>query len=223
MDEFKISEIIRTKRKTIALIIKDDATLVVKAPNKTSDKEIYEVIKKHRRWIKKHLEYISHLEKKEEKKFIAGESFLLLGKSYRLLLVGNQNVPLKFDNGFYLDERFRGSARYLFIDFYKKTAKAIIGERVEYYSKMTGFNYKGVKITSANKRWGSCSRDNSLSFTYKLIMAPLSVVDYVVVHELCHTVEHNHSKAFWGKVQSIIPNYKEAQEWLKEHGHLLDI
>ena len=64
MDEFKISEIIRTKRKTIALIIKDDATLVVKAPNKTSDKEIYEVIKKHRRWIKKHLEYISHLEKK---------------------------------------------------------------------------------------------------------------------------------------------------------------
>lgn len=223
MDEFRISQIIRAKRKTIALIIKDDATLAVKAPEKTSDEEIYEVIKKHRRWIKKHLEYISHLEKKEEKKFVSGENFLLLGRTYRLFLVNNQDVPLKFEKGFYLDERFADIARDLFVDFYKKTAKAIIEERVEYYSKIGGFEYKGVKITSATKRWGSCSRDNNLSFTYKLIMAPLSVVDYVVVHELCHTVEHNHSKAFWEKVCAIMPNYKDSKVWLKKQGHLLDL
>ncbi|BAL80471.1 M48 family metallopeptidase [Caldisericum exile] len=223
MDEIKISQIIRSKRKTIALIINDDATLIVKAPNKTTDEEIYQVIKEHRRWIKKHIEIVKHLEKKEEKQFVPGESFLLLGRPYRLFLVSDAETPLKFDKGFYLDEGYREKARDLFIDFYKKTAKGIIGERVEYYSKLTGIKYKGVKITSANKRWGSCSKDNNLSFTYKLVMAPLSIIDYVVVHELCHVVEHNHSKAFWDKVRTIIPNYEEAKRWLREKGHLLDI
>ena len=194
MEEIKISEIIRSKRKTIALIIRDDATLVVKAPIRTTEKE-----------------------------FVSGESFLLLGRTYTLFITKDQDIPLKFDNAFYLDARFKESAKELFIDFYKKTARAVLEERVEYYSKLTGIKYQGIKITSANKRWGSCSKDNRLSFTYKLIMAPISIIDYVVVHELCHVVLHNHSKAFWLKVHSILPNYKEAQLWLKEKGHLLDI
>jgi predicted metal-dependent hydrolase len=223
MEDFKISEIIRSKRKTIALIISDNAKLIVKAPDKTSIEEIYEVVKRHRRWIKKHIEFVKGLPKDKEKQFTEGESFLLLGKAYSLFLSRDSETPLKFDNGFYLDERYREKARDLFIDFYKKTAKAIISERVDYYSKLTGIEYKGIKITSAKKRWGSCSRNNNLSFTYNLIMAPLSVIDYVVVHELCHVLEHNHSKNFWDKVKTIKPDYEDAKKWLKEKGHLLYI
>jgi predicted metal-dependent hydrolase len=112
-------------------------------------------------------------------------------------------------------------ARDLFINWYKEKAYEKISERVEWYAKKRGFVYNKINITDANQRWGSCSPKGNLNFSWRLIMAPLSVVDYVVVHELVHLEERNHTKFFWTKVKMLIPEYEKYKKWLKENGYLL--
>jgi len=107
---------------------------------------------------------------------------------------------------FYLSENYREKAREVFISWYKKEAKKILTERVEFYSKSTGLKPNSVKITSAQKRLGSCSSKGNLNFSWRLVMLPIRVIDYVVVHELAHLEEHNHSKNFWTKVKTIMRN-----------------
>jgi predicted metal-dependent hydrolase len=84
-------------------------------------------------------------------------------------------------------------------------------------------SYTSITITSAKTRWGSCSGDNALRYTYRLLYCPKEIIDYVVVHELAHTVEHNHSKRFWQVVERYIPDWKERRKWLKAHGILMEI
>ena len=97
---------------------------------------------------------------------------------------------------------------------YKRLAKEIITERVHYFSELTGWKAESVKIGSAKTRWGSCSGTNRLNFTWKLIFSDLNTIDYVVLHELAHTKEHNHSQRFWNLVAEYMPNYKEIRERL---------
>ena len=105
--------------------------------------------------------------------------------------------------------------------WYRIQAFKKIAERVNYYANIAQLRYKTVKLTSANKRWGSCSYKGSLNINWRLIMSPSNVLDYVVVHELVHLVEKNHSKQFWNKVQIILPDYKEYRNWLKQKGNML--
>lgn len=222
--EIKIEKIIRTKRKTISLQITENATLIVKAPFNTDDKTIEKVIVNKKEWIEKNLKKINARNYKfKPKEFVNGEGFLYLGKYYKLTIVEEQDVPLKFDNRFYLSKNALSNAKEVFIHWYKKEAHKKISERVEYYAKKTGFKYNKINITNAQKRWASCSFNNNLNFSWRLIMAPLSIIDYVVVHELCHTVEKKHSKKFWDKIKVILPDYKKRDDWLKEYGHLLKI
>lgn len=223
MEEIKIEKIIRSRRKTIALEVTDMATLIVKAPYFVSEKAIKDVINRHSKWIEKKITYAKQLQRVEKKQFVSGESFFYLGGEYTLFVVKEQKESLKFDNGFFLKEESKPFAEEIFRKWYKKRAREFINQRVLMYANLAGIKFNKIRITSAKKRWGSCSRENNLSFSYRLIMAPLPVVDYVVVHELCHIVEHNHSKAFWGKVKVILPEYKEAREWLKEKGQTLVI
>ena len=220
--DIEIEKIIRTKRKTIALHISDDATLIVRAPLKASDKAIMGVVLKHKKWIEEKKREIKAREPKfSPKEFVNGEGFLYLGKWYRLKIVDNQEVPLKFENGFYLSRKALPQAKDVFIEWYKNMAYEKISERVNWYAQQRGFKYKKVNITSAQKRWGSSSSNGNLNFPWRLIMAPLTVIDYVVIHELVHTVERNHSKAFWGKVKMLMPNYEIHKEWLRKNGYLL--
>ncbi len=110
-----------------------------------------------------------------------------------------------------------------FTNWYKERAYEKIKERVEFYAQKRGLKYNRVNITSAEKRWGSCSAKGNLNFSWRLIMAPLPVVDYVVVHELVHLIEKNHSKEFWKKVKLFMPDYEKYKDWLKEKGHLLTL
>lgn len=223
MEEIKIEKIVRSDRKTIMLEISDRATLIVKAPLYVSDEEIYEVINKHSKWINKKIEILKKEEKILKKDFISKEFFLYLGESFRLFLINKQKEALKFDQAFYLRKDMEPYSREIFIKWYKKEAKRFISERVIYYSNITGIKFNKLRITSAKKRWGSCSYNGNLNFTYRLIMAPIFVIDYVVVHELCHIVEHNHSEKFWGNVRVILPDYKKARIWLREKGKTLFI
>ena len=217
-----IEKIIRTKRKTIALHISDDATLIVRAPLKASEKTIMGVVLKHKEWIEEKKREIKAREPKfSPKEFVNGEGFLYLGEWYRLKIEDNQEVPLKFVNGFYLSRNALPQAKDVFIEWYKNMAYEKISERVNWYAQQRGFKYKKVNITSAQRRWGSSSSNGNLNFPWRLIMAPLTVIDYVVIHELVHTVERNHSKAFWVKVKMLMPNYERYKEWLRKNGYLL--
>lgn len=101
---------------------------------------------------------------------------------------------------------------------YKREARDIIIPRVAEFADKYGFTYNSVKITSAMTRWGSCTSKKNLNFTYRLALAPGRVRDYVIVHELCHLRQMNHSKKFWSEVEAIMPDYKTQEKWLKENG-----
>lgn len=101
---------------------------------------------------------------------------------------------------------------------YKDAAREYIPKRVDYYQTITGGNYSRISIRSQKTRWGSCSAKGTLSFNWRLMLAPPSILDYVVVHELCHLTHMNHSPAFWQTVEKAFPDYRIARKWLKEHG-----
>lgn len=105
---------------------------------------------------------------------------------------------------------------------YVKEARKLFAERTAYYAPIVGVTYNRIAIKSQKTRWGSCSSKGNLNFNYLLYFAPLEILDYVVVHELCHRKEMNHSKAFWALVEKVIPDYKERRKWLKEHGKELE-
>jgi len=223
--DFKIDSVIKTKRKTIALQITDDATLVVRAPFYVSEQTIKDVVIKHKDWIeRKKKDILARDPKFVKKEFVDGEGFLYLGVYYKLSIVDKQYIPLVFNNNsFSISRDYLQVARDLFISWYKERAYEKISERVEWYAKKRGFVYNKINITDANQRWGSCSPKGNLNFSWRLIMAPLSVIDYVVVHELVHLEERNHTKFFWTKVKMLIPDYEKYKEWLKENGYLLKL
>lgn len=99
-----------------------------------------------------------------------------------------------------------------------KLAKQVIPEKVAYYARLMGVTYGRVSIRKQKTRWGSCSREGNLSFNCLLMMAPPEVLDYVVVHELSHRLEMNHSSRFWAQVEKVLPDYRKLCKWLKEHG-----
>jgi predicted metal-dependent hydrolase len=219
-----IDEIIRTKRKSIALIVERDGRLVVRAPRRASQEIIHAFVNEKENWIiKKQAEFKSAYPKFAPKEFSEGEEFWYLGKLYPLAFGENHRPPLFLDGSFILSRTAHSNAHSVFENWYKEQALQIIPERVKLYAGEYGFTYKQIKITSARTRWGSCSARGVLSFTWRLVMSPLDVVDYVVVHELVHLRAHNHSRDFWDKVKAAMPDYKEKMNWLKINGHLLTL
>lgn len=218
MDEIKIDRIIRSKRRSIALVVSFDATLVVRAPLRISLEYIKNLISEKRSWIeKRRWQILKNGGPAKSKEFVDGESFLYLGENYELKIARCKSIDLK--NQLYFPEKYLKKAREKMIKWYKKEAREIITERAKLYGKISGWNFQSISITSANTRWGSCSPNGSINFPWKLIMAPLYIVDYVVVHELAHIPEKNHSKRFWKKVEIILPDYKTRRKWLKENGN----
>ena len=193
----KIERIIRSKRRTIALHISDDASLIVRAPLKASNEVINKVVLKHRNWIEKKKREIQIRNNSFTKKeYVDGEGFLYLGKHYRLRLVEDQERPLDFKEGFYLSKKYLLNAKELFVEWYREKSYENICPIVKWYVQRRGFKYNKIRITAAQKRWGSCTCGGNLNFPWRLIMAHLAVVDYVVVHELVHLEEKNHSQVF---------------------------
>jgi len=214
----------RKRRKTISLHIKEDARIFIYAPYRTPKSEIEKFIEEKQSWIVKKISENERSIRKARKAFIPGEKFLYLGELYPLEVQGihHKEQPLKLSFGkFILDKDHIEEARDLFVQWYKAEAKQRIKERVDYYSERLQLFPKGVKVTSAKYRWGSCSRDNRLSFSWRIIMASLSIIDYILIHELAHIKEKNHSKRFWGYLESVLPEYRNYRLWLKENGHSL--
>lgn len=206
--------IVRTKRKTISLRIMEDGMVEVRCPLSTRKEHIDHILRTHRSWIeKKQKEMMSRPKfhgRLEENCFL-----FYLGKAYPLHF-GPTTVVQWEEKGFLLPEKKKATAQKVMESWYRQQAKKILTERVEHYAKAYGFSYSGIRLSSASKRYGSCSSKNLLSFTWKLVLLPQDLIDYVVVHELCHTREKHHQKAFWKEVASILPDYKKRGRHLKE-------
>jgi predicted metal-dependent hydrolase len=221
--KIEIDQIIRSRRKTLALIVKGDGTLIVRAPMRTPKYRIEEFVTEHYPWIEKKRMEMQSLDLPASRQYIPGEQFMFLGESFPLEIVQNQKQALILNGNFKLAESASKQAKDIFERWYREQAKKIISERVQIFADGYGFQYRGIKITSAMTRWGSCSVSGSLNFSWRLILAPLEQIDYVIVHELVHTIHHNHSERFWSKVKDIMPDFKERQKWLKKHGPQLMI
>jgi hypothetical protein len=203
MDKIEINKIIRTKRRrTIALIIGPDATLTIRAPIRTPIDYIEQLVSKKISWIRRKIQEIRLRPTASAKEFVSGESFLFLGKPYKLSFSHYTQTPVDFRGCFIIAQKNQSHARQLLTQWYKKQATQKIAERVEWYSRTLGLTYRAVNITDARKRWASCTQKGNLNFTWRLIMAPLSIIDYVVVHELAHLEVKNHSGEFWNKIKT---------------------
>ena len=218
----EIDQIIRTKRKTIALIVKPDGSLLVRAPMRATNKSIQEFVSRNTQWIEKTRVKIKAVSPPRPKQYLPGEEFEYLGNAYPLEIVVEQNKDLLLEDGkFKLAASSQDKAETVFERWYKQQARQILTERVEFHACQNGFEYCSIGITSARTRWGSCSAKGALNFSWRLIQAPMEAVDYVVIHELVHTVIHDHSRKYWRKLEQTLPDYRERRKWLKSNGHRL--
>lgn len=217
MHEIIIDKIIRSKRRSIALTVSADASFIVRAPMTVSVGYIRDLVFEKRAWIiAKKKQALARRALAPKKEFVDGEEFLYMGARYALKIEKRSAVAL--EDHLYFPEKHLPRARIKMIAWYKQKALEVITERAKMYSAMTGWRFASLSITSAQKRWGSCGPQGKLHFSWRLIMAPRDIIDYVVVHELAHIPERNHSSRFWNKVKMVLPDYKERRKWLKENG-----
>ena len=215
-----IDKIVRSNRRTVSLVITKDAALEVRAPFNVSLDVIKKFAAKKRDWIEQKKELVNKLRACVlTKQFVDGEEFMYEGNSYKLQSSDCEIISVS--SVLHFPKKFLPEAKQYLIAWYKTQAFAKIVERVNYYANNTQLKYKAVKLTSAERSWGSCSHKGSLNINWRLIMAPPNILDYIIVHELVHLVEKNHSKRFWDRVQAILPDYKEQESWLKQKGNTL--
>lgn len=220
-----ITELIRTERKTIALIVRRDGQLVVRAPFSATDEAIHALIEKKSAWIQSKQKLVRETYPVfKPKEYVNGEGFWYLGKIYRLEIIETRTERLlTLSDNFYLAQSALPQAGNVFERWYRAQAKQVLSERAAWYADKHGYAIPAVKITDARTRWGSCSAHDSVSFAWRLVMAPMPVIDYLVAHELAHLLVKNHSTEFWGKVSLMMPNYEQQIEWLEINGHLLNL
>lgn len=220
----KIDQLIRSKRKTVGLYIGSDGRLIVRAPLRAPRILIDAFVHEKEPWILEKQALARQMaERNRPRQFVEGESFLYLGQAYPLKIVDHQPKPLIYNAGFHLRQADQPRANAVFETWYRGQARQLIGERVAGYAQNHGFQYKKIRIGGARTRWGSCSSSGTLSFTWRLVMAPLEMIDYVVVHELVHTRIRNHSSAYWEALAVIMPDYKPRRDWFHENGHTLSL
>lgn len=223
-------ELVRSKKrkKTITLTVKKDGGVVIHAPHRLPASEIEGFFEKKRPWVEKKRAEAKKGEKApiKHRQFVDGEPFYYLGDCYPLGIrdTDGSREALSLSHGmFLLNRNSRDGARHCFVRWYQRKAREVLTRRVGYWSEHLHLVATGITITGALHRYGSCSARNRLSFTWRIMMAPLDVIDYVIVHELAHIKEKNHSKRFWGLLEMILPDYKQRKLWLRENHHLLDV
>ena len=208
--------VIRSKRKTIAIHITRDAAVEVRVPLKLAQSEIERFVQLKKDWIAKHLAVISE-RANERAAFVLnyGDKVFVMGKP--CVIVAYDGKRAKYADGcFYMPKSLDSNQiKAACVRLYKLIAKDGLVRRTMDYASCMGIESSAVKINSATTRWGSCSGRDNINFSWRLIMAADDVIDYVVVHELAHIVEHNHSDRFWAVVQSVLPDYKTRQKRLK--------
>jgi len=213
------------KRRKLTITVERDRSVVVHAPIGTSDEKIEQVVSSKRKWI---YEKINHSQKYQVlphapgKELVNGESAFYLGRQYRIEVVEAGLAEIKFTHHFLIPATLTSKRTDVLREWYIGKSKEKIIPRVKYHARQLGVDVTEVKIIDSHYRWGSCTLHDNVTFNWRLIKAPMFVIDYVIIHELAHLIEANHTPMFWNIVRTQSPLMDKAKGWLKEHGQLLE-
>lgn len=219
MPDISDIHIVRSHRKTISLHVRPDGTIEVKAPYLMPKFFITKFIQNNSDWIEKRSKMVQQ-KMDLEKTYTHGEKFLFLGEEYSLEIGNHSEIAIKENKILYpkaLEFRIKKEIE----NWYIRQAKSVISEETKRYALEMNTTFQNITFSDTKSQWGRCTYDNRLQFSWRLIMTPLLVLRYVVIHELAHTFERNHSYLFWSKVRSVNPSYKQQIKWLKENGNTL--
>jgi predicted metal-dependent hydrolase len=208
------------RRKTVSIFIERNGSVKVLAPSTVTDEKIEAAVKSKEYQIFKKLAKWKELNQgKVRREYVNGQSFLYLGRNYRLKLTDNQDVPLKISGGFFhLDKKYLSKAEKVFTDFYRDKAEKKIKERIKLIEEKFDQKPETIKVLELQNRWASWTPKNGLNFHWKCIMAPISVLDYIIIHEMVHLKFPNHSTEFWNELDKKMPDFREQENWLKRNG-----
>lgn len=219
-----------SSRKSVAIVIERDGKVTLKRPINCTPEQADAVVERKYLWICRNLAKYREINASAVvREYVKGESFLYLNRPYRLALVENQTCDLKIEKDFFclnsqiIEQGGDAAAKKAFIAFYTEKGKQHFRDRVNYFAPKVGVQHLDleIKIKTMQTRWASCGK--RLNFNWRCMMASYTVIDYIVVHELCHLIHPNHSKLFWSEVEKVMPDYRERKEWLKKYGASLTI
>ncbi len=211
------------RRKTIQITVDRGGELIVSGPQGCDLDAMERFVHEKRFWVYTKLAEKEALRQPtRSRSFVNGEGFPYLGRSHRLLLVNRQDEPLKLDRGRFRlirSEAHRG--REHFVDWYASRGRPWLSDRVERFAGRLGVEVLGVEVRDLGFRWGSCGKNGTLNFHWYTMQLPASIAEYIVVHELAHLKVHNHSQAFWGLVERLLPDFAVRKQWLAQRGGAL--
>lgn len=227
-------EVIRRKRKTLAIRIAPNGNVEAIVPLFLDNGMVEDIVKKKAEWICDKLNAIKASRKSAKKRVWDKEMLMYLGKeiTLRLIEVPKKDITITFDGNdiaLFINKKINEAIdrdeyiKRTLVEWYRKRAGEKLMERTKVFSKIMGLSFNRVFIKEQKTRWGSCSSKGNINYNWKLIMAPEAIIDYVVVHELAHIKHPNHSKEFWKFVENFLPDYRERENWLKANGSKLEI
>lgn len=215
----------RSDRKTVSIYIERDGSVSARIPENLSNDEIKEILKSKEYQIFKNLAEWEQLnEARTNREYVNGQSFLYLGRNYRLRISEEAPQKLTLKNGYFLLHKSqKGKAKELFIEFYKDKLYEKVSPIIDRYKNQMGVSPKDIKIMELQNRWASCTNKGNVNFHWKCAMAPTDVLSYIVVHELAHLIHPNHTNAFWNEIDKVYPKYDSQVQWLKLNGAGMDL
>lgn len=227
---FDYKVIRRDRKKTASLQVSPHNEVSIIVPPDLSEEHIAEIIRHKTPWIISKIKFNEEVQYPHKpKEFVSGECFQYLGRNYRLKVIHGDRTGIELKNGRFVvtvrsheADGIDTSVRELLTNWYIEHAGMKLAQRLDRYKDRLGVSYRGLAVKTLKQRWGSCTSDGVMNFNWKIIIAPMSIVDYVVAHELCHRVHHDHSKEFWRLLERVMPDYKAKKEWLRVNGALLD-
>lgn len=219
-----------TARQTTDIVIERDGCVTVRPPARMTPEQVDETVLSRRHWIYRNLaEWRDLNATRVVREWVNGESFLYLGSAYRLLLVAEQDEPLKLKDGRFCLRRNvvetggKSAAQDAFRDFYVARGTARLAQRVAHFAPRVGVKPGPMHMKELGFRWASSLPGGGLHFHWKCLMAPPKIADYIVVHELCHLHHRDHTDLFWNEVDKVMPDYRERKQWLRAHGARMDL
>lgn len=213
--------IIKSNRRTLSVMIDKDGRVIVRAPKKLELNRIINFLDDKEKWIKNKKNRIES-SKMKYNNFINEKQFMFLGKTYEFkALDGLKKIEVCNNIIFYPNKLNNDDAKFLLKKWYVVNAKEILSKRIDYFSNLMNIDYNSLMISNSKNRWGSCDVKNNIKLNYRLIMLPYKTIDYIIIHELCHIIEFNHSTNFYKIISSVMGDYKAQQNKLKELDFIL--
>ena len=214
------------RKKTVSFQIEKGIVKIL-VPKHLDKSRIDKLIKSKSKWIKTKLSKVDQILPYRKKDYVSGEDFLYLGKHYRSKILKGKKYNIELTDK-YLKITIKSHTKdnkikRLLKKWYFNNADNYLSELTNEISKKTGLNYRSVKVRNYKSRWGSCSSNGKIYYNWKIIMAPIRIIKYVICHELAHLKVHNHSPKFWMLLRSMYPNLDDAKTWLIKNKNTLDI